>query len=97
MVLSTLQWLKLPAPNLLQKCSQEVFPWMKSFGFMVNFQNSKICKGDQTFLGLNLAKMGLNFEAPAHPFHPGAPNGDVNMQTNGDYEVLKHSFPMLAS
>ena len=27
----------------------------------------------------------------------GAPNGDVNMQTNGDYEVLKHSFPMLAS
>ena len=29
MVLSTLQWLKLPAPNPLQKCSQEVFPWIK--------------------------------------------------------------------
>ena len=35
MVLSKLQWLKLPAPNLLQKCSQEVFPRLKSFGFMV--------------------------------------------------------------
>ena len=32
-----------------------------------------------TFLGLNLAKMGLNFEAPAHPFHPGAPNGDIQV------------------
>ena len=45
MVLSKLQWLKLPAPNLLQKCSQEVFPQLKSFGFMVIWsQNSKICK-----------------------------------------------------
>ena len=35
MVLSKRQWLKLPAPNLLQKCSQEVFPRMKSFGFMI--------------------------------------------------------------
>ena len=31
-------------------------------------------------MGLNLAKMGLNFEAPAHPFHPGAPNGDQKMK-----------------
>ena len=45
MVLSKLQWLKLPAPNLLQKCSQEVFPQLKSFGFMAIWsQNSKICK-----------------------------------------------------
>ena len=35
MVLSKLQRLKLPAPNLLQKCSQELFPRLKSFGFMV--------------------------------------------------------------
>ena len=35
MALSKLQWLQLPAPNLLQKWSQEVFPRMKSFGFMV--------------------------------------------------------------
>ena len=34
-VLSKLQWLKLPVPNLLQKCSQEEFPRLKSFGFMV--------------------------------------------------------------
>ena len=35
MVLSKLQWLKLPAPNLLQKCSQEVFPRLKSFDFIL--------------------------------------------------------------
>jgi hypothetical protein len=60
-------------------------------------RDQKIKNWGPTCLGLNLAKMGLNFEAQVNPFHPGAPNGDVNMQTSGDYEVLKHSFPMLVS
>ena len=38
-VLSKLQWLKLPAPNLLQKCSREVFSWTKTFGCMVNLKS----------------------------------------------------------
>ena len=37
-------------------------------------------------MGLNLAKMGLSFEAPAHPFHPGAPNGDKRAYGNGGEE-----------
>jgi hypothetical protein len=39
-------------------------------------RDQRIKSGGPTFLGLNLAKMGLNFEAPAHRFQPGAPNGD---------------------
>ena len=44
MVLSKLQWLKLPAPNLLQKCSQEVFPRLKSFGFMVYWTRRRMAR-----------------------------------------------------
>ena len=35
LVLSKLRRLKLPAPNLLQTCSQEVFPRLKSFRCLV--------------------------------------------------------------
>jgi hypothetical protein len=43
-------------------------------------------------LGLNLAKMGLNFEAPAHPFYPGAPNGDFIVISNILEWIITYSY-----
>ena len=55
--------------NALKRCS----PGWNPLASWWIFKILKYVKRDQTFLGLNLAKMGLNFEAPAHPCHPQEP------------------------
>ena len=69
--------------NALKRCSLGWILWLHG-EFKIKIikyakRDQKIKSWGPTFLGLNLAKMGLNFEAPAHPFHPGAPNGGIYM------------------